>query len=149
LPEYGNEITFLNTSSIPMTIPSYELVWTSPHRWIGVKIPFTHEVISDDTPFNPAFDYNIPIEPHATHTLSFADQHHFEWGLYIPETVYLRILFLRQITSASSVLLSISAFHQQATQIVRVTRSAVFLDRSIMEPGELELGERLPAWRGP
>jgi hypothetical protein len=93
LPEYGNEITFLNTSSIPMTIPSYELVWTSPHRWIGVKIPFTHEVISDDTPFNPAFDYNIPIQPHATHTLSFADQHHFEWGLYIPETVYLRILF--------------------------------------------------------
>jgi hypothetical protein len=45
----------------------------------------------DDSPLDPAFGCDIPIESHGTETLSFRDEHHFDWGASVKETVYLKL----------------------------------------------------------
>jgi hypothetical protein len=89
--DIGNEIVLLNKSSIPVTISYFELVWIDYWRLLGRRIPFTSRVVRDETPLDPPYGYDESVPPHATHSLSFRDEYHFDWGKDLKQDIYLKL----------------------------------------------------------
>ena len=89
--DIGNEIVLLNKSSIPATISYYELVWVDQWKVFGWKVPFTSRVVTDETPLDPPYGYDMSVPPHETHSLIFRNEYHFDWGKDLKHDIYLRL----------------------------------------------------------
>jgi hypothetical protein len=81
----------LNTSTIPATISYFDLAWVKRRTLFACPIPFTSEVVKDDSPVPPEFGYDETIPPHGTHHLNFTEDYHFDWGGDLKENIYLRL----------------------------------------------------------
>jgi hypothetical protein len=88
--DVGNTITLLNKSNVPATISYFELVWVEPRKIFGVPIPFTQKITDTRSPVEPSYGYDESVAPHATHTLSFTGEDHYEWGDGAP-LIYLKM----------------------------------------------------------
>jgi hypothetical protein len=89
--EVGNTIVLLNKSSIPANISFFDLAWVERQTLFGWTIPFTWKVVSKESPIEPSIGYDAMIPPHATHSLSFTEQDHFDWGANLKQDIYLRL----------------------------------------------------------
>ncbi len=90
--QYGNTIVLLNKSNIPATISYLELVWVDRSRTIfGWRLPWAWEVVARDSPIDGADGYDETVPPHATHSLWFRDENHFDWRVSLKEDIYLKL----------------------------------------------------------
>jgi hypothetical protein len=87
----GNTLTLLNRSSTPITISYYELAWVERRKLLGITVPFTQRVTYSETPLDPVDGCQIGMPPHATHSLAFTDEYHFDWGGCLKQAIYLKI----------------------------------------------------------
>jgi hypothetical protein len=87
----GNTLTLLNRSGIPITISYYELVWVERRKWCGIPVPFTSKIAYSESPVDPVDGCQIVMPPHATHSLSFTGEYHFNWGGDLEQAIYLKI----------------------------------------------------------
>jgi hypothetical protein len=60
-------------------------------RLLGWRIPFTTKVVNTDSPIYFPDGYYVTIPAHNTHSLSFTEQNHFDWGRDLKEDIYLRL----------------------------------------------------------
>lgn len=87
----GNTLTLLNRSSTPITISYYELVWVERRKLVGIAIPFTRRETYSETPLDPMDGCQIAMPPHATYSLEFRDEYHFDWGRSLKNAIYLKV----------------------------------------------------------
>jgi hypothetical protein len=51
-------------------------------------------VVHEDTPLDRADPGMFTIAAHEAHSLVFCDEDHFDWGLRLPEDIYLRLYLI-------------------------------------------------------
>jgi hypothetical protein len=89
--DIGNTIVLLNKSKTPVTISCFDLIWVKRRKLFGIPIPFTRRIVNEDSPVDPPDGYDQTIPPHDVHHLVFREGDHFEWGIKLKETIYLRL----------------------------------------------------------
>jgi hypothetical protein len=70
-PEIGNEIIIRNISASPIIIPRWELLWIKRRFLMCKKIRGEG---------HDEFNSDISLAEHSSTSLTFVDQHHFDWG---------------------------------------------------------------------
>jgi hypothetical protein len=92
--EEGNDVTLLNSSKMPASIYSLDLVWAK-RGWLGKNSSLGRRVIRTEYHLEDS-RANITVPANGAHNLNFSEDSHFTWGRSIEHDLYLRLWMVGQ-----------------------------------------------------